>query len=86
MFVCALQVVCSIDSSSYAIRLAVVIVVNACNPSTYEVDAEGSEFEDHPWLYGGFKNTLATGDTALNCCTVKNLIIFIRFNMIEIMS
>lgn len=57
MFVCTLQVVYSIDSSSYTIRLG-LIVVKACNPSAYKADAEGSEVEGHPWLYGGFKNSL----------------------------
>lgn len=58
MIVCALQVVFSIDSSSYTIRLGIVIVVNAGNLSTYKADAEGSEAEDHPSLYGGFKKSL----------------------------
>lgn len=34
----------------------------------------------------GLRIAWATGDTALNCSTIRNLVIFVRFNMIEIMS
>jgi hypothetical protein len=34
------------------------MMVEVCNPSTWEVEAEGSGVKDHPQLYGQFKANL----------------------------
>lgn len=66
--------------------MGVVIVLNACNPTAYKADAEDQKLKVILGYMVGLRIAWATGDTALNCSTIRNLVIFIRFTMIEIMS
>lgn len=84
MFVCELQPVCSIDSSSYTVRLGVVCM--SIIPVFTRQTQKDKKLEIILGYIVGLKFAWAIGDTTLNCYTIRNLVIFIGINLIEIMS
>lgn len=55
-----------------SITLKLGMVAHAWNPSPWEVEAGGSEFQDHPWLYGKFRTLLQSTEMNQSWCQIKD--------------